>query len=65
MKLSDKALRQIGRKLLDHTATHPHQDDASNTGKTPVTPSGSLRQRVRKRARTASVLPLTKRLRSY
>jgi len=63
MKLSDKALRQIGRKLLDRTDTHPNQDDSPNTGKNPVTPSRGLRQRIRKRARTGAVLPFRKRLR--
>ena len=61
MKLSDKALRQIGRKLLDRTDTHTNQDDSPFPGKAPATRCGGLDQGTCGDPPAAAVLPFKKR----
>ena len=61
MKLSDKALRQIGRKLLDRTDTHTNQDDSPFPEQAPVTRRGGLDQNACDDPPAAVVLPFKKR----
>jgi hypothetical protein len=60
MKLSDKALRLIGRKLLDRTDSPHLQDNPPLPGK-PVVPARGARASGRKRK--AAVLAFKKRRR--
>lgn len=62
MKLSDKALREIGREVLghtDHSATRQHPPTRNQSS---TTPRGVPRQ-TRAKARQAKVLAFRKRLR--
>lgn len=60
MKLSDKALRQIGRKLLDRTDSNPLQDDTPLPGK-PAVAARAMSLRGLGRKRKAAVLTFKKR----
>ncbi len=60
MKLSDKALRQIGRKLLDRPDSTPHQDDRPHTDPAPTGTPGPLTHNSGP-TRTAAVLNFRKR----
>lgn len=63
MKLSDKALRQIGRKLLDRTDTHTNQDDSPFPEQPPVTRCSGLDQSACGAPPAAAVLPFKRRKR--
>ena len=62
MKLSDKALREIGREVLGHTGHSATRQHPPPPNKPSTTPRGMPRQ-TRTKARQAKVLAFRKRLR--